>query len=55
MGLSPGEWPAKKVRDTFLDFFKDRSHSFGIPIFSPPFCLLLIPPNSPLILRCPSQ
>ena len=23
------QWPAKKVRDTFLDFFKNKGHSFG--------------------------
>ena len=24
------QWPAKKVRDTFLDFFKNKGHSFGM-------------------------
>ena len=23
------EWPAQKVRDTFLKFFEDRGHTFG--------------------------
>ncbi|KAH6714529.1 tRNA synthetases class II (A)-domain-containing protein [Leptodontidium sp. MPI-SDFR-AT-0119] len=25
---TPGQWPAKKARDTFLDFFKERGHTF---------------------------
>ena len=23
------EWPATKVRDTFLEYFKERGHTFG--------------------------
>lgn len=23
------KWPAKRVRETFLDFFKERNHTFG--------------------------
>lgn len=23
------EWPATKVRDTFLDYFKQNGHTFG--------------------------
>lgn len=24
------EWPAVRVRDTFLDYFKERGHTFGM-------------------------
>ncbi len=27
MAPIPDHWPAKKVRDTFLDFFKERRHA----------------------------
>ena len=27
--LSHEQWPAAKVRDTFLDFFKQKGHTFG--------------------------
>ena len=29
MVLQPDQWPANKVRDTFLNFFKERGHNFG--------------------------
>ena len=33
MVLGPDQWPANKVRDTFLNFFKERGHSFGACLF----------------------
>lgn len=29
MALQPTKWPAKTVRNTFLNFFKERDHTFG--------------------------
>jgi len=26
---NPEQWTAKKVRSTFLDYFKERGHTFG--------------------------
>lgn len=29
MALKPQQWPAQEVRDTFLNFFKKKGHTFG--------------------------
>src|ERR1700722_5486800 len=34
MVLRPDQWPARKVRDTFLNFFKERRHTFGTCLYS---------------------
>jgi hypothetical protein len=33
------EWPAVKVRDTFLKFFEDKQHTFGEAILHPCYAL----------------
>lgn len=29
MAITPQQWPAHQVRDTFLNFFKKKGHTFG--------------------------
>ena len=29
MAFTPQKWPAQQVRDTFLNFFKKKGHTFG--------------------------
>lgn len=29
MSTTTPQWPAQRVRDTYLDFFKDKNHTFG--------------------------
>ena len=47
------EWPASRVRETFLDFFKERGHTFGqreIPGTLTCWCWPC-DPHSPFIIR----
>jgi hypothetical protein len=46
------QWPALKVRETFLDYFKERGHTFGIFLFFSNKILVksLIVVISPIIL-----
>ncbi|KAJ5790843.1 alanyl-tRNA synthetase [Penicillium psychrosexuale] len=43
MALQPNKWPAKTVRDTFLDFYKERNHIFTLSSS-------VIPHNDPTLL-----
>jgi alanyl-tRNA synthetase len=51
MALTPKHWPAKKVRDTFLDYFRERGHAFGkyLIIFSYLRLMFYLVPSSSVV------
>lgn len=45
------EWPATKVRDTFLDYFKQNGHTFGKFFEAPAPPITFLIRHSPIFVR----
>ena len=44
------EWPAVRVRETFLEYFKERGHTFGMFVLQ--FSVLSLISASPGLVGC---